>query len=374
MEFHEPSASDSENNIIHVAVFGPGYGESIVIKAPSLGWGVIDSCLHRIKGRNLNPALEYLKSHGVKKLSFLILTHPHKDHFQGFDLIIDHFLGRIDRICYYSGTGLREYRMYLAKKQTLREPGLVELASIFKKIKEAKENGANIVKLSERTEILRPKKYGENFLEMVALSPSEESVGKYIEVLFDAIPTKDGEYIYAVDDSSHNLISSAVYLKIDNVSLIFGSDLENGINEFTGWRGVLNNIDSPDLSTNYVKVPHHGSDGAFFKPIWEEFGKSNKIISVITPYNRLTNPLPRVEVIERIKEFSQKIAITSRVRTTRPAKIYNQRITQNLHGAKSWRYLVKPRQAGCVIATLSTIDGSLVDLKLTKPAYIYPKD
>ena len=74
-----------QKDLVSVTVFGPGFGESIVIYIPYLGWGIIDSCLYKVKGNTINPALEYLKSENVTHLSFLILTHPHRDHFQGLN-------------------------------------------------------------------------------------------------------------------------------------------------------------------------------------------------------------------------------------------------------------------------------------------------
>jgi len=108
--------SELKKDAVNVVVFGPGFGESIVLYVPNLGWGVIDSCTYKKKNVTINPALEFLKSLHVSSLAFVVLTHPHRDHFQGLGLIIDHFLGQIQRICYYSGEGIREYRLFLAKK------------------------------------------------------------------------------------------------------------------------------------------------------------------------------------------------------------------------------------------------------------------
>ncbi|KJU81704.1 hypothetical protein MBAV_006106, partial [Candidatus Magnetobacterium bavaricum] len=33
-----------KDNELEVTVFGTGYGESIVMHVPGIGWGVIDSC------------------------------------------------------------------------------------------------------------------------------------------------------------------------------------------------------------------------------------------------------------------------------------------------------------------------------------------
>ena len=242
-------------DLVNITVFGPGFGESIIIYIPSLGWGVIDSCIHRAKNVTINPALEFLKSQNVTRLSFLVLTHPHNDHFQGLNLLIEHFLGRIERICYYSGDGIREYRTFLARKHLLREPGLVALSQIFKKFAQAKEAGAHILKMSERTEIVRRNRYGNSEVEIIALSPSEESIARYVQLLHEAIPRKDGHFSGEMKDNDHNLLSSAILCKVQNLSLIFGSDLEVGKTKHMGWKGVMRNPDSPSLQPTLLKYP-----------------------------------------------------------------------------------------------------------------------
>lgn len=363
--------SKIEKDAVNVIVFGPGFGESIVLYLPHLGWGVIDSCTYKKNNISLNPALAFLKAQQVSSLAFIILTHPHRDHFQGLGLIIDHFLGRIQRICYYSGEGIREYRLFLAKKHLLSEPGLVELASIFKKFEQAKKAGAHILKISERTEILRKSRYGDNEVEMIALSPSAESVTRYVQRLHKAIPRKDGDSSGELEDADHNLLASAIFCRVGDACLMLGSDLEIGKNENMGWRGVMLNPDSLDLASQFVKVPHHGSKNAFFEPVWRVFSGKTSPVSVITPYERTSDPLPQAEVIKKISRFSNTTAITARTRTARPEKIYGQQIVRNLYGVKEWKYVVKPDQIGCFRISLSPITGAVSCMDIVRPAYIW---
>lgn len=361
-------------NLVNLVVFGPGVGESIVINIPNVGWGVIDSCLWKIKRQKQNPALEYLKSKHVSHLAFIILTHPHSDHFQGLAQIIGHYLGQIDRICYYSGDGLREYRAYLAKKGVLGEPGLRELGNIFKRFEEAKDKGAKIVRLSERTEIIRKGRYGDYDIEIIALSPSAESINQYVKLLYKAIPTKDGDVVKVIHDSHHNLLASALYCQIGQLTLILGSDLEIGNNDQTGWRGVLANKDSPDLSAHVIKVPHHGSENAFYAPVWQAFSQNNHLVSVITPYMRLSDPLPTLEILQKISHYSQVIAITTKTKSIEPRKRYGRTIIQQFQGVRKWHCLVDPRQIGFVDMDLCIDDGTIANLNVVKPAYLWNPD
>jgi hypothetical protein len=65
--------------LLYLFVFGPGKGESIVIRVPDDTWIVIDSC--RInKG---SAAARLLRQFGAQ-WSCLVLTHRHDDHYRGF--------------------------------------------------------------------------------------------------------------------------------------------------------------------------------------------------------------------------------------------------------------------------------------------------
>lgn len=354
---------------VRVVVFGPGFGESIILYIPRVGWGVVDSCLPKVNGYKRNPALEYLKTRGVQQLAFLILTHPHKDHYLGLDQIIDHFLGRIERICYYSGNGVREYRTYLSRNQVLGERGLRGLGAIFEKFEKAKKAGSNIVKLGERTEIIRKRKYGTHEVEIVALSPSAESVRKYVEILFSVIPKVDGDTVQHLSDREHNLLSSAVWCSIGNVRLILGSDVEIGNDEQTGWKGILKNIDCPDLSAQLIKVSHHGSPNAFYEPAWEMHSRGTSPVSIIAPYNRLSKPLPGEKDKERIAQYSTTVAITSSHKFVKPKRVYDRTVVKKLHGVRDWKCLVEHDCIGHVTVDLSIKDGIVEKLDIAPPAY-----
>ena len=45
-----------KENEIELTFFGNGYGESIVIYIPKIGWGIIDSFTTKIKNKIINQA------------------------------------------------------------------------------------------------------------------------------------------------------------------------------------------------------------------------------------------------------------------------------------------------------------------------------
>lgn len=360
-----------DNSSVNIIVFGPGYGESIVIYLPDLGWGIIDSCLINFKKRKYNPALEYLKQLNVDRLAFLILTHPHLDHYKGIEHILFHYSGAIDRIGYYSGEGLKEYASYLARKKILNEPGLKTFSDIFLLIEKAKKSGANIIKLSERKEVIRKGLYKNNTIEMISLSPSEDSEKKYIERLYKFIPKVKGASIKDLKDSEQNIISSAIWCEINNVRFIFGSDLENGTN-FSGWSGVLNNLDSPNLSATFVKIPHHGSPNAFNENIWKIFSNDSKVpVSVTTPYIKSRALRPDPVILKKISNYTKNIYVTSKFNFKSPQKIYNNVDLESGYGVIDWKYIKMPNQIGFVKTTIPLNNESEIKVVTKNPAYKY---
>ncbi len=196
----------------------------------------------------------------------------------------------------------------------------------------------------------------------------------WVGVLFKVIPTKDGEVFDVIHDSQHNLLASAIYYQIGQLKLILGSDLEIGNDDQTGWRGVLENKDSPELSAHVIKVPHHGSETAFYEPAWRAFSQHSQLASVITPYIRSSPPLPRGEILRKISKYSNDIAITAKTKVIEPRKRYDRTIIQQFQGVRKWGCLVEPGQIGSVIMDLCIDDGTIVRSDVVKPAYLWNPD
>jgi glyoxylase-like metal-dependent hydrolase (beta-lactamase superfamily II) len=74
---------------VEVSVFGPGFGECIVVHLTEQSWLVVDSC---IDARTKEPAaLVYFEKIGVdaaKDVRFVISTHWHDDHIRGIGRVV----------------------------------------------------------------------------------------------------------------------------------------------------------------------------------------------------------------------------------------------------------------------------------------------
>lgn len=76
--------TDLEADKLHLFLFGPGFGESVVLRIPPDTWVVVDSC--KVGARV--PAADLLAASGAQ-WSAAFLTHPHEDHAAGLEAVLD---------------------------------------------------------------------------------------------------------------------------------------------------------------------------------------------------------------------------------------------------------------------------------------------
>lgn len=72
---------------LHVFVAGPGYGEGIAVALPDQGWLLVDGCLADRRSPLL-AIVERWRQPG-EQVDCLALTHPHRDHAQGFRRVLE---------------------------------------------------------------------------------------------------------------------------------------------------------------------------------------------------------------------------------------------------------------------------------------------
>ena len=74
-------------NEIEVSLFGPGYGECVLLHLGFSDWVIVDSCLNKDKSP---PVLEYLRALGqdpAQVVKLVVATHWHDDHIGGLGVL-----------------------------------------------------------------------------------------------------------------------------------------------------------------------------------------------------------------------------------------------------------------------------------------------
>ena len=73
---------------LEITLFGPGYGESVVLHVGNGAWIVVDSCIDK---ENTPVAIQYLNRLGVdpaEAVTLVVATHWHDDHIRGMARLV----------------------------------------------------------------------------------------------------------------------------------------------------------------------------------------------------------------------------------------------------------------------------------------------
>jgi beta-lactamase superfamily II metal-dependent hydrolase len=285
-----------------VSVFGPGYGEAIVIHLGNNEWVLIDSC---IEPESKEPAaLHYLSKIGVppESIGTIIASHWHDDHIRGLSEVVakcvnaEFFMSGV-----FNNTELMSFLLAYSP-----ESGAIQ-AGGTKEIVKAINTGKKRLNFTyQRISILEKNILGRK-VQVSAFSPTQQAQANMLLRLANYIP-KIGEPVNHAPDSKPNLSAIVVHVDFGGEAILLGSDLEvhNGI----GWEAVVNQAwCTSKQKSSAFKVAHHGSITAHHDGIWTNL-LEGKPISMLTPFNR-GKALPTEEDKTRIKTKSCAAFVSS---------------------------------------------------------------
>jgi beta-lactamase superfamily II metal-dependent hydrolase len=233
-------------------------GDSLILEYQVGGhkyYGLIDSNIVN----STNVALKKLEEMGVEHLSFIMITHPHADHYSGIFEILRHYAGRVDQFITCPLGDILHNRDVFKK-----------YCESYKRILEKQDD----FELSRNTEEwLRILKYAsENLLgsgkwqEMNGPLNRFDFVGFNPDVVFEFVmpppKAKGGKYIGQIQSGlledpesvAANEISLALYVTYAGKTILLAGD-----SEFGNWQYAGNIYGSLLKKSAVVKLPHHGS-------------------------------------------------------------------------------------------------------------------
>ncbi len=270
-------------DLLYVVLFGPGYGESIAVRVPPNDWLVVDSLTVHGERRRSNPALELVRREGGE-LRGLVLTHPHHDHADGFDLLVDApvtgFLGCV--IGYVTG-----WREWISKQDAEEQLRHAAVESALNAIADRWERMPHL-----RWELDAGTSRPLGNATVHALHPDRGEASK-----FGWPPHRDP-----------NRIATPLLIEWEGVRILLGSDLLR-----PGWTRILERIAPRRLNEHHLlKVPHHGSSGAQHRDVLAPCGRSRAWL--LTPWTTGGRRLPRFddgEGISRLLETEREVHLTT---------------------------------------------------------------
>ncbi|BDB00350.1 ComEC/Rec2 family competence protein [Clostridium botulinum] len=226
----------NKSNELKVHYIDVGQGDSILVQTKDKNI-LIDAGTRKSSDNLIN----YLKKQHIKKLDYVIATHPHEDHIGGMPKVIDEF----------------EISNFYAPKKTAN-------TKIFKDM---------ILQLKKKNLKINVAKKG------ISLDLSNDSSLDFLA------PVKDNY-------ENTNDSSAVVKLTHGNTKFLFTGDAEK-----TSEKDILNS--NEDLSSNVLKVGHHGSHSSSSK---EFLDKINPKIAIISCGKNNDYGHPHKETMKELKK------------------------------------------------------------------------
>lgn len=291
-ELDQPIRDDD----LHLFLFGPGYGESVVVRVPPGLWVVIDSL---IQSDGEVPAERLLRSSGGT-VALAVLTHPHDDHAPGLERA---FAASPDAVVAAVAPYVTDPQswIYTADAERLNDQGTVEhaVAAIRDRWERNESHRWTLRAGEERT-------FGD--ARVLVLFPDDQALSQ-----LDASKKKGA-----------NHWASPVLLEWKGLRFLFGSDLEA-----QGWAQIHDAGTGHPLGQHAAfKVAHHASLGAIHS--CQTAGGTTVRSWSATPWNR-GHKLPRFEEgqgVEALLRSVPDLHLTS-APFARPQALGGDRLTRS---------------------------------------------
>ncbi len=304
---------------IEVSIFGPGYGECVLIHVGESNWIIVDSCIDPASKKS--APLLYLEKIGIDpqtSVKQIIASHWHDDHIRGLSEIVE-ICSSADFVC--SDAMKSKEFLTLASAygahSMMESPGVQEFHQILETLSKrfaGRERQSSPFKRAVADRILfridkKPQPNRGMSCEIHSLSPSDESVTKALLEITNLFPTeKSTKRRIAIKGPNH--CSVVLWIKIEDVRILLGSDLEELGNQLSGWTAILNSETRPTGKASLFKIPHHGSENGEHHDVWSHMLVGNPY-AVLTPFSMGNVSLPKASDVERISNYSDNAYITS---------------------------------------------------------------
>ena len=284
---------------LELTLFGPGYGESIVLHVGDGAWVIVDSCIDE----NDKPrALGYLEGLGLDPAEVVVLivaTHWHDDHIRGMAQLVQACDGAAfccaSALCreeFLSIVGALEGRPFSGAGSGVRE-----IHGVFARLAEA---------ASKPTFALANRRiFSRNGCEIWSLSPDDAAFRRFLKSVGGLLPGV-GQTKTRVSSLAPNEAAVALWIGIEDIAVVLGSDLEK-----PGWTGILESRERPAGVASAFKVPHHGSANADEQEVWKRMLEPASF-AVLTPWRRGGRTLPGEDDVWRILSHTGNAYATAR--------------------------------------------------------------
>jgi hypothetical protein len=281
---------------LEISVFGPGYGESVLVHVGHGAWFVIDSCIDPRTKRS--APLDYLESIGAEPgsaIRLVVASHWHADHVRGLHQIYSAATSA-KFSCAESLT--RQEFLTLAKIYSM-EPGKIPLGpeELHRCLTTVRERTTQSGTLQHRWAgpdriLWQTASHDPVKVRLITLSPSDEMHSRTIEMMLNYIKVlKRGFAEPGLLASCPNDVAVAILLEINGRQILLGSDLEQESNAKVGWSAVMAGEAVRDSKCCVFKVAHHGSGSGHSEAVWDQLMEPQPL-AFITPFRHGSHRIP----------------------------------------------------------------------------------
>lgn len=269
-----------------LTLFGPGYGESVVLHVGNDAWVVVDSC---VDADGAPRALRYLENIGLdpaRSVALIVATHWHDDHIRGMARLV----ADCDSAAFCCASALcrEEFFSFVGALEGRRFPGsgfgVREIYDVFSQLPS---------KPRRKYALANRLVFSRHGCEIYSLSPDDSIFEGFLKSISGLLPDT-GEAKTRIPSLSPNAVAVALWITAGDVAVLLGADLEK-----RGWISILQSEERPAGRASAIKVPHHGSQNAWEPGVWKDMLESSPF-AVLTPWRRGGHALPQPRDAKRI--------------------------------------------------------------------------
>ncbi len=312
-QFSPPAADELE-----ISLFGPGYGEAIVVHLGDQNWLTVDSCLEPTTG--VPAALHYLRALHVdvaSQIKLVVATHWHDDHIRGISHLVRESASAkvVVSAALSQDKFLQLFALYRGMK-AMRSSGLDEFVELYNILQDRKSKETKVappvLAMVDRLLFEIPVGIGAHQVttRIYALSPSDTDL--YLSSLsFGNLLVNEADERKRLPSVSPNHTSAVLWCEVGPHTILLGADLEHVNDPSRGWTAILDKsiVVSGKRATAF-KVAHHGAKSGHNPRVWSELLVSEPH-AVLTPYTRGAKPLPTPDDTARLTELTSHGYITA---------------------------------------------------------------
>ena len=289
-----------------LTLLGPGRGESVVAHVGDGQWLIVDCCVQKSGGA---APLDYLASIGVDSsaVRWLVASHWHDDHVRGFSGLVE----RCGQADVFASTALEldEFLILAAAEPDRQFRGPSGVSEMATTIDLLRERGTRLSVVGADTRLhLRMATEDLATFELWSLSPS---AADRLDALtqFSEYALKVGDPKLAIPRPPRNPASVVLFAQFGSATALLAGDLEASNDDARGWQAIVASPGRPKQRSEFLKVPHHGSEDAHDPAMWDHLLVTSPP-AMVAPMRQGNVDLPRQTDIERLLDCTDRAWVT----------------------------------------------------------------